>query len=68
MRFHSAAFGAAIVLALHSPVAPAQTLDDLRNDSTEPNNVLTYGKGYSAQRYSPLTQINQGNVGKLVPV
>ncbi|MBV9268580.1 MAG: PQQ-dependent dehydrogenase, methanol/ethanol family [Acidobacteriaceae bacterium] len=32
------------------------------------SNWLTYHGDYSAQRYSPLTQINRQNVGSLVPV
>lgn len=46
----------------------AQTLAELRDDATEPQNVLTYGMGYSNQRYSPLKRINKANVAKLVPV
>lgn len=46
----------------------AQTLSDLLNDEKETANVLTYGMGYSNQRYSPLKSINKANVGKLVPV
>jgi alcohol dehydrogenase (cytochrome c) len=45
----------------------AQTADDLKNDEKTPDNVLVYGMGYSGNRYSPLTLINKGNVGKLVP-
>src|SRR5450830_106325 len=46
----------------------AQTLSDLRNDHATPTSVLTYGMGYSNQRYSPLKKINKGNAGKLAPV
>jgi alcohol dehydrogenase (cytochrome c) len=31
------------------------------------DNWLTYGRDYSNQRFSPLTQINSGNAAKLVP-
>jgi alcohol dehydrogenase (cytochrome c) len=48
--------------------AAAQTATDLIRDAAEPNNVLTYGLGYNAQRYSTLTQINKRNVRKLAPV
>lgn len=59
----------ACVLALGSSVnVQAQSLADLRNDAAETSNVLTYGMGYNNQRYSPLKQINTGNVSKLVPV
>jgi len=48
--------------------ASAQTLDDLKNDGKNPDNVLTYGMGYSLNRYSPLKQIDKTNVKRLVPV
>ena len=48
--------------------ALAQSADDLKNDEKTPGDVLVYGMGYSGQRYSPLTQINKENVGKLVPI
>ncbi len=46
----------------------AQTSEDLKNDEKSTGDVLVYGMGYSAQRYSPLTQINKQNVNRLVPV
>ena len=46
----------------------AQTLDDLKNDGRNTDNVLTYGMGYAQNRYSALAQINKTNVKKLVPV
>jgi alcohol dehydrogenase (cytochrome c) len=46
----------------------AQTSQDLKNDEKSTGDVLVYGMGYSAQRYSPLTQINKQNVNRLVPV
>lgn len=59
----------AIALSLATTVLQAQPLDaDLKNDATEPNNVLTYGMGYNAQRFSPLTAINKDSIDKLVPV
>jgi alcohol dehydrogenase (cytochrome c) len=48
--------------------ALAQTLDDLKNDGKNPDNVLTYGMGYHQNRYSPLKQIDKTNVKRLVPV
>ena len=47
--------------------AHAQTEADLRNTKAL-DEVLTYGMGYSNQRYSPLTSINKTNINKLVPV
>ena len=49
-------------------VALGQSAADLVGDAKEPNNVLTYGMGYNAQRFSSLTQINKRNVRKLAPV
>ena len=61
-----------LVAALLSTVVPfatlAQTADELKNDEKTPGDVLVYGMGYSANRFSPLTQINKENVSKLVPV
>src|SRR5262245_9428246 len=48
-------------------MAPAQTADELKNDEKTPGDVLTYGMGYSQQRFSPLTHINRDNVKRLVP-
>jgi alcohol dehydrogenase (cytochrome c) len=59
---------AAVLSATTSLVALAQTAEDLKNDANTPDDVLVYGMGYQGQRYSPLTQINKQNVGKLVPV
>jgi alcohol dehydrogenase (cytochrome c) len=58
----------ASAIALGGSALQAQTLDDLRNDQATPDNVLTYGMGYSNQRYSTLKKINTRNVSKLVPV
>lgn len=39
----------------------------LLNADKEPDNWLVYGRSYNANRFSPLKQINAGNVKKLVP-
>ncbi len=59
---------AAAVLFLSTTAATAQTLDDLKNDGKNTDNILTYGMGYHQQRYSPLDQINRKTVKRLVPV
>src|SRR5215471_1247811 len=46
----------------------AQTLDDLKNDGKNTDNILTYGMGYGQNRYSPLRQIDKTNIKRLVPV
>jgi alcohol dehydrogenase (cytochrome c) len=53
-------------------VAPALewaevTQDRLLNADKDPANWLTHHRTYNGWRYSPLAQINTGNVGKLVP-
>src|SRR6266849_559831 len=59
---------AAAVLFFSTSAATAQTLDDLRNDGKNSDNILTYGMGYHQQRYSPLRQIDKNTVTRLVPV
>jgi alcohol dehydrogenase (cytochrome c) len=56
------------ILALLCTAVSAQTLDDLRNDGQNTDNILTYGMGYHQHRYSPLKQINTTNIKRLVPV
>src|SRR5688572_13765062 len=50
--------------------AAAQSQRDLERDGKggSTDNVLTYGMGYNHNRYSPLDQVNKGNVKRLVPV
>lgn len=62
-----ATFLAALVSAAVPVVALAQSAADLQNDEKTPGDVLTYGMGYSQQRFSPLTLINRDNVKRLVP-
>ena len=59
---------AAAILFLIGSAACAQTLDELKNDGKNTDNVLTYGMGYSLQRYSPLKQIDKSTIKRLVPV
>jgi len=59
---------AAALLFTGINVASAQTLSDLKNDGKNSDNILTYGMGYHQNRYSPLAQINKGNVKRMVPV
>jgi alcohol dehydrogenase (cytochrome c) len=58
----------AAVLLLLGAGAAAQTLDDLKNDGKNTDNILTYGMGYHQRRHSPLNQINKQTVKRLVPV
>src|ERR687887_834223 len=43
------------------------TDDRLANAGSDPANWLMYSRTYNGWRYSPLDQINAGNVKKLVP-
>lgn len=43
------------------------TEDDLKNDQTMTNQVVTNGMGRHLQRYSPLDTLNKDNVKNLVP-
>src|SRR5215208_2592128 len=61
------AISAAAVLLIAN-AASAQTLDDLKNDGKNTDNVLTYGMGYHQQRYSRLKEIDKTTVKRLVPV
>ena len=46
----------------------AQTRDDLLRDGSRPEQITTYGMGYSQQRHSRLDQITRANAKRLVPV
>ena len=61
------AFAAAVFLLITTG-ASSQTLDDLKNDGKNTDNVLTYGMGYQQHRYSPVNQINKTTIKRLVPV
>lgn len=43
------------------------TWEDIANDHVSVKDVLQYGMGTNAQRWSPLAQVNDKNVFKLVP-
>ena len=55
-------------LLLAAATTSGQTLDDLRKDAATPDNVTTYGMGWSQQRHSPMKQINARNADKLQAV
>src|SRR5260221_12511790 len=65
MKFIASAIA---VLCLSAAAVTAQTLDDLKSDGKNSDNILTYGMGYHQQRYSPLRQIDKNTVRRLVPV
>ncbi|WP_278988012.1 PQQ-binding-like beta-propeller repeat protein, partial [Sphingobium yanoikuyae] len=57
--------GAAPLLAADAAGGPTDA--DLMNDAASTGDVLTYGMGPQAQRFSTLNQINTDTVSKLVP-
>jgi alcohol dehydrogenase (cytochrome c) len=59
---------AVAALALGAPLkAASPTSEDIKNDAASTGDVLSYGMGPKAQRFSPLTQINTETVARLVP-
>eukprot|EP00456_Euglypha_rotunda_P047947 TRINITY_DN3838_c0_g1_i4.p2 TRINITY_DN3838_c0_g1~~TRINITY_DN3838_c0_g1_i4.p2 ORF type:complete len:231 (-),score=74.06 TRINITY_DN3838_c0_g1_i4:12-704(-) len=62
----AAAFAASLISA-SAVAASGPTWDDILNDADTPADVLSYGLGLKAQRYSPSTQINTSNVENLAP-
>lgn len=59
---------AGLSAALAAGGAGAQTNAQLLSDAKNPADVLTYGMGYNAQRYTSSKQITAANVKNLVPV
>ena len=45
--------------------AGQRSFERIRDASKEPGNWMTYSRDYSGQRYSPLDQVNAGNVSRL---
>ncbi len=54
-------------LASGAVLAKPVTWDDIANDHLTTHDVLMYGLGNSAQRWSPLKQVNADNVFQLTP-
>ena len=59
----------ALILSACSPASDTKTgpvtTDRLLNAAAEPQNWMTHGGTYLEQRFSPLTQVNDANVGGL---
>merc|ERR1712098_596136 len=51
-----------------TPVHAVVTDKDIQNDHVTTDDVVTYGMGLKAQRYSPLTAINRDTVEEVRPV
>ena len=58
----------AILPALWGGPGSTQTLDELINAGKNTDNVLIHSMGYDRKSYSPLKQINKGNIKRLVPI
>ncbi len=68
VRDHGRSLVAALALALPGfAYGAGVTWEDIVNDHKSTDNVLSYGLGVHAQRYSPLKDVNASNVNKLVP-
>ena len=65
MKLLSATAMLAVMMAM--PAAAQVTEEDLANDQTVTETVLTNGMGRDLQRFSPLDQINKENVAQMVP-
>lgn len=68
-RVQAVVLGAAIGLSSAAVQASTSevTWDDILNDQATPEDVLGYGIGPKAQRYSPMTQLNTENIEMLTP-
>jgi alcohol dehydrogenase (cytochrome c) len=67
-RLSRTALSFCLVLATAASVRAAGVTDqDILHDADTPGDVVSYGMGPHAQRYSPLVKINRANVRKLVP-
>ena len=55
----------AFMTAILLPARGADISQRIANADSEPGNWLTYGRTYSEQHYSPLAEIDSGNIAKL---
>ena len=63
-----ASLTAAVSALLFTGHVFSQSAQDLIKGSANTDNVVNYGLNYSMHRYSTLSNINKGNVKRLVPV
>jgi len=59
--------GSSTLLATSAYASNPVSWEDIANDANTPKDVLGYGIGPKAQRYSPMTEINAENVNMLTP-
>ena len=59
--------GSTTLVATSAYASNPVSWEDIANDANTPKDVLGYGIGPKAQRYSPMTEINAENVHMLTP-
>ncbi|RUP08014.1 PQQ-dependent methanol/ethanol family dehydrogenase [Hyphomicrobium sp.] len=57
----------ALAVVIAGPLYADVSIDDIKNDATTVDDVVTNGLGTQGQRYSPLKQVNKENIANLVP-
>ncbi len=67
MKRNFLSFALSLSLVSLSAQAANVTWEDIANDHATTGDILSYGLGLQAQRYSTLEKINSDNVGALVP-
>ncbi len=67
LKWYATASAVALSVACTVPSLADVKIDDIVNDATTTNDVVTNGLGNSGQRHSPLAAVNKDNVGSLVP-
>ena len=67
LKWYATASAVALSVACTVPSLADVKIDDIVNDATTTNDVVTNGLGNSGQRHSPLAAVNRENVGSLVP-
>ncbi len=68
LRLNTLCLAIAATTCLPAMAVKPVTWDDIANDAKTPGDVLSYGLGLTAQRYSPLKTLNPKNVAGLVPI
>ncbi len=67
LKWYATASAFALSVACTVPSLADVKIEDIVNDATTTNDVVTNGLGNSGQRHSPLAAINKDNVGSLAP-
>ncbi len=66
-KWFATASALALSVGMATPVLADVSIEDVVNDATTTNDVVTAGLGGQNQRYSPLKAISKENVGQLSP-